>query len=130
VMLIGTTALVLGVAVTLIGAETSSAVLILVGTAVAGVGFGAGFQGTMLTVMPLAEPHQRAGLMSTIYVIAYLANSLPAILAGYLVGNIGLVDTTRAYGVLVMVLAATALVGLLVSGDRRVRQRPTPRKIS
>ncbi len=120
VMLIGTTALVLGVAVTLIGAETSSAVLILVGTAVAGIGFGAGFQGTILTVMPLAENHERAGLLSTVYVIAYLANSLPALLAGYLVGKVGLVDTTRGYGALVMVLAAAALIGLLVTGERKV----------
>lgn len=120
VMLIGTTALVLGVAVTLVGAETSSAVLILAGTAVAGIGFGAGFQGTILTVMPLAENHERAGLLSTVYVIAYLANSLPALLAGYLVGKVGLVDTTRGYGALVMVLAAAALVGLLMTGERKV----------
>jgi MFS family permease len=120
VMLIGTTALVLGVAVTLVGAETSSAVAILAGTAVAGIGFGAGFQGTVFTVMPLAENHERAGLLSTVYVIAYLANSLPALLAGYLVGKIGLVDTTRGYGALVMLLAAAALVGLLMTGERKV----------
>ncbi|MFE4503105.1 MFS transporter [Rhodococcus sp. NPDC056743] len=120
VMLIGTTALVLGVAVTLVGAETSSAVVILAGTAVAGIGFGAGFQGTILTVMPLAENHERAGLLSTVYVIAYLANSLPALLAGYLVGKVGLVDTTRGYGALVMLLAAAALVGLLMTGERKV----------
>lgn len=116
ILLIGATALVAGVATTLVGAETSSAVAILLGTAVAGIGFGAGFQGTMRMVMPLAEPHERAGLLSSIYVIAYLANSVPAFVAGYLVGRIGLVDTTRMYGGLVIVLAGGALVGLLLRG--------------
>ncbi|OYD68415.1 MFS transporter [Rhodococcus sp. OK302] len=119
VMLIGTTTLILGVGITLLGAEISSTVAIFAGTAIAGIGFGAGFQGTILTVMPLADNHQRAGLLSTVYVIAYLANSLPALLAGYLVGKIGLVDTTRSYGALVMALAAVALIGLLVTGERK-----------
>ena len=110
VLVVGASALVAGVAVTLVGAETSSAPLILAGTAVAGIGFGAGFQGTIRTVMPLAEPHERAGLLSSIYVIAYLANSVPALVAGYLVGQVGLVDTTRIYGGLVIVLAAAALL--------------------
>jgi len=38
----------------------------------------------------------------------------------YLVGKVGLVDTTRGYGALVMVLAAAALIGLLVTGERKV----------
>ncbi|WP_016881046.1 MULTISPECIES: MFS transporter [unclassified Rhodococcus (in: high G+C Gram-positive bacteria)] len=114
ILYVGASALVAGVAITLVGAETSSALWILAGTAVAGVGFGAGFQGTIRTVMPLAEPHERAGLLSSIYVIAYLANSVPALIAGYLVGKVGLVDTTRIYGGLVIVLAAAAFLGLLM----------------
>ncbi|MDI9915150.1 hypothetical protein [Rhodococcus sp. IEGM 1379] len=116
VMLIGTTTLILGVGITLLGAEISSTVAIFTGTAIAGIGFGAGFQCTILTVIPLADNHQRA---STVYVIAYLANSLPALLAGYLVGKIGLVDTTRSYGALVMALAAVARIGLLITGRRK-----------
>ncbi|MFC0450970.1 MFS transporter [Rhodococcus jostii] len=114
ILYVGASALVAGVAITLVGAETSSALWILAGTAVAGVGFGAGFQGTIRTVMPLAEPHERAGLLSSIYVIAYLANSVPALAAGYLVGKVGLVDTTRIYGGLVIALATAAFLGLLV----------------
>ncbi|TQC46415.1 MFS transporter [Rhodococcus sp. WS4] len=114
ILYVGASALVAGVAITLVGAEISSALWILAGTAVAGIGFGAGFQGTIRTVMPLAEPHERAGLLSSIYVIAYLANSVPALAAGYLVGKVGLVDTTRIYGGLVIVLATAAFLGLLV----------------
>lgn len=56
VLLVGTSALIAGVAVTLVGAEISSAAIVLAGTAIAGVGFGAGFQGTIHTVMPWPRP--------------------------------------------------------------------------
>jgi len=52
----------------------------LAGTIVAGFGFGAAFAGAMLTVMPLAQAHERAGLLSAFYVEGYLSFSLPAIL--------------------------------------------------
>jgi hypothetical protein len=54
----------------------------LAGTIVAGFGFGAAFAGAMLTVMPLAQAHERAGLLSAFYVEGYLSFSLPAILTG------------------------------------------------
>ncbi|NLU82452.1 MFS transporter [Rhodococcus sp. HNM0569] len=109
VLAVGSGALVAGVAVTLVGAEESSALLVLAGTVVAGAGFGAGFQGTIRTVMPTAGPSERAGLLASVYVVAYLANSVPAFGAGYLVTRIGVTDTTRLYGGLVIVLAAVAL---------------------
>ena len=48
----------------------------------AGFGFGGAFAGAMLTVMPLAQAHERAGLLSAFYVEGYLSFSLPAILTG------------------------------------------------
>ena len=54
--------------------------LMLVGTVVAGTGFGAAFSGSMRTVMPQAEAHERAALLSAFYVEGYLSFSLPAIL--------------------------------------------------
>ena len=35
--------------------------------------------GALRSIMPLALPHERAGLMSAFYVLSYLAFSLPAI---------------------------------------------------
>ena len=40
------------------------------------------------SVLPLAEPHERGGLLSTIYVLSYLAFSLPAIAAGLLLAAV------------------------------------------
>ena len=62
--------------------------------------------------MPAAEPHERAGLLSLVYVISYLGLGLPAVLAGVLVvyGG-GLHATAQEYGAGVLVLATAALLG-------------------
>jgi MFS family permease len=59
-------------------------------------------------VSQLAEPHERAALLSAVYVVAYLAFSLPALLAGVLTTHIGLRDTSFAYGGFVALVAAAA----------------------
>jgi hypothetical protein len=115
-MLFGTTMLIAGVALTLVSMSTTSTALFFIGTAVAGVGFGGGFQGALRTVAPLAAVHERAGLLSTLYVVSYLALGLPAVIGGYLVvyGG-GFLTTAREYGAAVIVLAALALAGVLFS---------------
>ena len=35
------------------------------------------------TVLPLAAPEERAGVLSTLYVVAYLAMGVPAVFAGF-----------------------------------------------
>jgi hypothetical protein len=114
VMFVAIGALVTGVSVTMLGIHDGSAGLFFVGTAVAGVGFGAGFQGPIRMVLPAAEPHQRAGLLSVLYVVAYLGFGAPAIAAGLLVVHGGgLTKTALEYGAALVVLAAVAFVGLL-----------------
>jgi MFS family permease len=120
VLLIGGVALIAGVGITLLAVSWSSTVVFFVGTVVAGVGFGAGFQGAIKTVLPLAAPHQRAGLLSTMYVVSYLALGLPAVIGGVLVVHDGgVLSTAREYGLAVMALALLALLGLA----RRPRAR-------
>jgi MFS family permease len=115
VMLIGTIALLIGVATTLLATTTSSLALFLAGTAIAGVGFGGSFQGAIRMIAPLAAPHERAGVLSTIYLASYVALGLPAIIAGVLVvhGN-SILTTSREYGATIMLLAALAMLGLIV----------------
>ena len=72
--------------------------LMLVGTVVAGTGFGAAFSGSMRTVIPQAEAHERAGLLSTFYVEGYLSLSVPAILAGLVAPLVGLPLAADVYG--------------------------------
>ena len=114
VLLLGMATLFVGVGITLAAVETSSITLFFIGAVVSGSGFGAGFQGAIRTVIPLAAQHERAGVLSLMYVVSYLALGLPAVIAGYLVVHTGGVLTTaREYGIAVMVLAALALIGVL-----------------
>ena len=104
-----------GVGVTLIAIDASSVAAFFLGTTIAGMGFGASFQSSMRTVMPLAAAHERAGVLSVMYVVAYLAFGLPAVLAGFgVVYGGGMLATARVYGFAVMALAALALLGVLV----------------
>ncbi|WP_420232713.1 MFS transporter [Pseudomonas sp. ABY48] len=104
--------LVIGLALVLAAVHGASLPLFFVGTLVTGGGFGAGFLGALRSIMPLALPHERAGLMSAFYVLSYLAFSLPSLLAGNLTRVFGLIPTTDAYGAVLIVLCAAALLGL------------------
>ena len=113
-MLVGILALITGVAVTVAGVSAGSVAVFFVGSVIAGAGFGSGFQGGIRLVVPLAAAHQRAGLVSLLYVVSYLVLGVPAVLAGFgVVHGGGLIDTARYYGAAVITLAALALFGLL-----------------
>ncbi|WAE75728.1 transposase [Streptomonospora nanhaiensis] len=114
VMLIGATALATGIAITLAGVHLGVTTAFFAGTAVAGIGFGAGFQGAVRTVVPLAATHERAGLMSSFYLLSYLAMCLPAITAGIAVDALSLVTVTGYYGAALIALAVLAAVGTFV----------------
>jgi MFS family permease len=112
VIFLGAVALLVGVGLTLFSIHDLSGVGFFAGTAVAGVGFGAGLQGAMRTVLAVALPQERAGVLSIVYVVCYLAMGLPAVIAGFLVVHGGgELTTARQYGAAVMVLAALALIG-------------------
>ncbi|GAB2807943.1 MFS transporter [Actinoallomurus bryophytorum] len=122
VLYTGVLTLIAGVAVTLISVDAGSAAGFFAGSAVAGVGFGSGFQGGIRLVVPLARPHERAGVLSLLYVVSYLGLGAPAVLAGVLVVHFGgLLTTAREYGIAIIVLAAVALAGLLTSKPSAAR---------
>ena len=90
----------------------------LIGTIVSGIGFGAAFSGAMKTVMPLAQAHERAGLLSAFYVEGYLSFSLPAILAGLIAPLTGLPTAADIYGSAVILLAIASLIAMVRSSPR------------
>jgi len=113
-MTLGATALLAGVGLALAALPRQSVPLFFLGTAVAGVGFGAGFQGAVRTVVAAALPRERAAVLSVVFVLSYLAMGLPAVVAGALVvrGH-AVLDTAFGFGSTVMVLAGLALLGTL-----------------
>jgi MFS family permease len=121
---LGASLLPVGLILILLGVHGASLPLFFFGTLVAGCGFGSGFLGAVRSLVPLALPHERAGLMSAYYVLSYLAFCLPALLAGYLARNLGLLATTDGYGVVLIVLAVAALLLSLRPQTGRVCSAP------
>jgi MFS family permease len=94
--------------------------LFFVAATVSGFGFGSAFLGAMATVTRGVAPGERAGLLSSVFVVSYLMFSVPAIAAGLAAGRIGLARTAEIYGAAVIVLALGATVALLL--PRRTEQ--------
>ena len=104
-------ALVLGgVALALGALSLQSSAAFFTGSALAGMGFGAGFQGAIRSLAAAAPAHERAGVLSIAFIVSYLAMGLPAIVAGWFVTRHGdLLGTAQEFGVFVAALAAMSL---------------------
>ncbi|MFA0848437.1 MFS transporter [Curtobacterium sp. WHRI 8282] len=116
-VLLGLVALVLGPIVTVSFVFAHSLPGMVVGSAIAGVGFGAGFQAPLRMLLATAAPTHRAGLLSTIYVVSYLAFGVPSVIGGLLEPSVGLVPVIAGYGGFIVLAAVVALVLQLWSTD-------------
>jgi MFS family permease len=114
----GSAVIAVGAVLFLLALAWSSIALFVVASIVAGGGFGTGYLGSIRSVSQLAEPHERAALLSAVYVVSYLAFSVPALVAGVLATYIGLRDTSFGYGGFVAVVAVSALAFARLHGPR------------
>lgn len=104
--IVGMASIAAGLVLLLASLATGSLALFFVGTAVAGVGFGGAFSALVQALAPLAQPHERGELFAAIFVVSYLAFSLPAMLAGFLVKPLGLLATVEGYAAVLLLIAA------------------------
>jgi MFS family permease len=131
-MTIGIYASIVGATGIISGVFAGSLPTMIIGQAIAGGGFGACFTASLLLIFPLAPTHQRAGVVAVIYIIAYIAFGVPIVIAGQLVGPVGLVPTVFWYSAVTVLLAlislgaqvllrrsARSIVGLARSSDLR-----------
>ncbi|ABS05892.1 MFS transporter [Kineococcus radiotolerans] len=128
VMTLGMSTLVVGPVLLALGVHAVSTPLFFAGALVAGIGFGAGFQGALRGVLATAPAHERAGVLAAVYVVSYLVFGVPAVVAGLLATRIGLSEVVTGYAGLV-VLAGVA--GLLLGRAERRRAAagvPAPRR--
>ncbi len=116
-MVTGALVFVAGVLGTIGALAAGSLGAFYVAAVVSGFGFGAAFLGAMATVTLGVAAGERAGLLSAVFTVSYLAFSLPAIAAGLAIGPLGLTRTAELYGAVVVLLALTAVAGLV--RDRR-----------
>lgn len=115
---VGTVGLVAGIALVVLALASTSLTAFVVGAAVAGAGWGPAFSGALRSVTLQAQSHERAALLSAVYVASYLAFSVPALVAGYLITHLGLRETSLGYGVIVGLVA----LGTLTYEVRALRQ--------
>ncbi|WP_051421690.1 MFS transporter [Paenarthrobacter nicotinovorans] len=118
--LAGVSLILAGIVVVLIGISAPWLPAIWIGAVFGGVGFGGSFGGQLRLIAPMVEPRQRAGVFAGIYTAAYLAFSIPVVIAGLLVPAWGLVPTLQAYGGTLLVFAA---LGVVIQAAR-LRQQP------
>jgi predicted MFS family arabinose efflux permease len=113
--MLGAGALFAGVALTMFALPRSAIALFFVGTAVAGVGFGTGFQGALRSVIQSAAPHERAGTLSIVFIISYLAMGVPAVAAGFLLAqHVNIIAVAQIFCAVLMALAGVSLAGCAV----------------
>jgi hypothetical protein len=124
-MLAGCLFLLAGVAVTFGAIATTTPAAFPAGTAVAGVGFGLAFLGAFRMTTALAAPNQRAGLLAAIFIVTYLAFSVPALIAGVATTKFGLHSTALVYSASLAILVA-AVAGTLLVRPGGQPARPAP----
>jgi MFS family permease len=108
-MTIGIYASILGPVVIIGGVFAGSLAVMIIGQAIAGVGFGACFTAALRLVFPLAEANQRAGIVAAIYVVSYVAFGVPIVIAGLLTEPLGVVPTVVWYSAVSVLLALISL---------------------
>jgi MFS family permease len=125
-MVVGALIFAVGVAGTVGALLSGSLAFFFVAAVVSGFGFGSAFLGAMATVTRGVVPGERAGLLSSVFVVSYVMFSVPAIAAGIAAGRIGLERTAEIYGAAVIVLALSAAVSLVLR--RRRTEEPGRRE--
>ena len=114
----GSIALAAGTLLIVAAAATGSGATFLIGSLLSGGGYGIAFLGSLRILVAAIPPHHRAEVLSAFYVVAYLSLSVPAVLAGLVVGDLGLQSTFELFGSVVAVIA-------LVLAFEAWRTRPT-----
>jgi hypothetical protein len=125
-MLGGCLALAAGAGITIAAIETGNLAVLLLGTGVAGLGYGPAFTGAYRTVVALAPADDRAGLIAAIFTLSYLSTGIPAVIAGITTTHYGLHATALVFSAAVTGLAAAAAGTFLTwRGSRAAEPQPT-----
>lgn len=101
--------LIIGVLLTIVALPTSALPLYVIGSVAAGIGFGASFRYAVNMLGEAAPAEQRGEVFATMYIVSYLAFSIPALAAGLAVERFGLEPTAVTYGVMEVALGVIAV---------------------
>jgi hypothetical protein len=71
----------------------------------------------LLLIFPLAPAHQRAAVVTVIYIVAYIAFGVPVVIAGQLAALLGVAPTVFWYSAVTALLALISLAAQLRLGS-------------
>lgn len=109
---VGAAGIFAGAVLILAAVRLSSAPVYLAGTIVTGIGFGAGFQGALRSIVGAVAVHERSAVLAVVYAICYTSMGLPSVLAGCaIVAGCSLRNAACVFVAVVMLLALASLAG-------------------
>ncbi|PYE15169.1 putative MFS family arabinose efflux permease [Williamsia limnetica] len=107
---IGLSTLGSGLVLSLVGTISANIPTYVVGSMVAGFGFGATFVGVVATLIAVTAPASRGQVFSTLFIVSYTGFSVPAVVAGFAVIHVGLRPTAIGYSAFVLALVIVAAI--------------------
>lgn len=115
---LGCALLVVGMVVFVMAARAESYPLMLLAALIAGPGQGLAFAKGVAAVLSRVEAHQRAATSSALFVVGYVAISIPVVGGGIAAQSWGLQPAAEFFATIVGLLAVVALA-ILVADQRR-----------
>jgi hypothetical protein len=113
-MMSGCVALFLGVGLTTVAIAMGGIAAFLIGSMIAGVGFGIAFLGAFRALTAVVAPAERAGTIAVMYIVSYLAFSVPIVLAGVAEIHFSAHDVALVFSSAVAALAVLGIFAGLV----------------
>lgn len=92
--------------------KASIMVPFLIATVLAGISQGAAFTGSMRSLLDNTSPEDRAGLLSSIYLISYSGAAIPNLIVARVASSFSLFDIAVGYDLLVAVACIITLITL------------------
>jgi MFS family permease len=122
---VGCGGMVIGNVIILLSLIGPSTIAFYAGSIFTGLAIGMTLGAVLGALSALPTAAERGEFFASVYVIGYIAFSVPAIIAGYCAVHVGLVPTSVGYGLFLIVLILLAMINLKVLGSRVGAPEPT-----
>ncbi|MBV8932911.1 MAG: MFS transporter [Kutzneria sp.] len=123
--MVGLVVMIAGVAVLIAADLTMTLSALLVAAALAGIGQGLAFMGSLGDVNQIAPENRRGDVVASYYVVVYVGTALPAIGVGVVAQLASLPTAIEIFSYAVVVICLAGLAGLVMEAQsRRVRSDP------
>ncbi|MEU6646836.1 MFS transporter [Saccharomonospora sp. NPDC046836] len=106
-----------------INLATGATVPFLIGSLIAGAGWGAAFSGSVQSLLHGTDPQDRAGTLAAVYLISYSSAAIPGLLAGAFTHTLTLLQTALAMSAVTLICSVFTLIATREPGPRPSESR-------